>query len=414
MRRSLVPLIVSLAMLVPVSLSAASGAPANATQAASQAAARARPDPYVVAAGDIACGDPTLDYEPDHEPFVRAPKFCHEDVTAAMFAPGGRLAGPGLRAVLPLGDLQYEFGGARADFRNEYVYRNPECSIVPGFETGPCSFHESWGKAASVWSEFGLRPIPLMPTPGNHDYQEEEGDCTLIGVEGDGDPFNACGYNEYWGDRVAVPTRAEGGDGGGSYYFRFDVRKPHPILFVSLNTGPCAEVNALCEPGSRLIRFLQGVLSSPQLNPPESCTVVYYHHPAWDRFLHGNLDYVLPVWRAMLATDVKRSQRPDLVLNGHNHLYERYEPLDAEGKAGTGLPAIPQITVGTGGKNAGWRPSELPEDHSDPPAAKDLTHFGLEQVSWSPEAGTIDASFHREGFPEPFDPVTYRCNGASI
>jgi len=104
----------------------------------------------------------------------------------------------------------------------------------------------------------------------------------LTEEEGDGDQINACGYNEYWGDRVAVPTRAQKGDGGGSYYFRFDVSKPHPILFVSLNTGPCAEVNALCARGSRLLRFLQGVLSSPELNPPESCTVVYYHHPAWD------------------------------------------------------------------------------------------------------------------------------------
>jgi hypothetical protein len=414
MRRSLVPLLVSLAITLPVSLSAASESPADATQSVTQAAARAHPDPYVIAAGDIACGDPALDYEPDHDPFVRTQKYCHEDVTAAMFAPGGRLAGPGLRAVLPLGDLQYEFGGARDGFRNEYTYENPKCSIVPGFEAGPCSFHESWAKAASVWSEYGLKPIPIRPTPGNHEYQEEEGNCALTGVEGNGDPFNACGYNDYWGDRVAVPARAQNGDGGGSYYFRFDVKKPHPILFVSLNTGPCAEVNGLCARGSELIRFLQRVLASRELNPPESCTVVYYHHPAWDWFLHGDLDYVLPVWRTMLDPDINRSQRPDLVLNGHNHLYERYEPLDANGDVATGLPAIPQITVGTGGKNAGYIPSDPPKPHTGPPAAWDIRNFGVEKVSWSPETGRIEAALYREGAAKPFDPVSYRCNGASL
>jgi hypothetical protein len=413
MRRSLVPLLVSLAITLPVSLSAASESPADTAQSVVQAAARARPDPYVIAAGDIACGDPTLDYEPDHDPFVRTRADCHEDVTAAMFAPGGRLAGPGLRAVLPLGDLQYEFGGARSGFRNEYTYENPKCSIVPGFEAGPCSFHESWAKAASVWSEYGLKPIPIRPTPGNHEYQEEEGNCVLTGVEGNGDPFNACGYNDYWGDRVAVPARAQNGDGGGSYYFRYDTRRAHPMLFVSLNTGACVSLESLCGRDSALIRFLRSVLSSRELNPPESCAVVYFHHPAWDYYVHGNLDYVLPIWRVMLDADINRAQRPDLVLNGHNHLYERYEPLDITGQVGTGRPAIPQITVGTGGKNVGY--STVPKDRTpEPPAAKDLRNFGVEKVSWSSEAGTIEAAFYREDDPKPFDPVTYRCNGASL
>jgi hypothetical protein len=408
MRRFLAPLILSLAILVPASFSAASGSPADATRVA----ARGRPTPYIIAAGDIACGDPTLDYEPDHDPFVRTRTDCHEDVTAAMFAPGGRLAGPGLRAVLPLGDLQYEFGGARRGFRKEYTYENEECSIVPGFEAGPCSFHESWAKAASVWAKYGLAPIPLRPTPGNHEYQEEQGDCKLTGVEADQEPFNACGYNDYWGDRVAVPTRARNGDGGGSYYFRYDTREAHPMLFVSLNTGACVSLESLCGRGSTLIRFLRGVLSSRQLNPPESCAVVYFHHPAWDYYVHGNLDYVLPIWRVMLDADINRAQRPDLVLNGHNHLYERYEPLDATGQVGTGRPAIPQITVGTGGKNVGY--FTQPKDRTpEPPAAKDLRNFGVEKVSWSPEAGTIEAGFYREGDAQPFDPVTYRCNGAS-
>jgi hypothetical protein len=38
----------------------------------------------------------------------------------------------------------------------------------------------------------------------------------------------------------------------------------------------------------------------------------------------------------------------------------------------------------------------------------------VEKVSWSPGTGRIEAAFYREGAAKPFDPVSYRCNGASL
>jgi hypothetical protein len=376
------------------------GASGGASAASVRAAAHVQP--YVVAAGDIACGDPSRNYPDPPGAFVRDPDSCHEDATAAMFAPGGRLAGPGLQGVLALGDLQYEYGRA-----SEFTYVNRRCSIVPGFEDGPCSFAASWGTALRAWRAYGMPAPRLYPTPGNHEYQPNGGTCLL-----EADEASACGYNAYFGDRVAVPPRGRDADGAGSYAFRFDVASAHPMLFISLNVGQCDRDVAACARGSRLVRFLRRVLLSPRLNPPAGCAVVYYHQAAWDRYLHGNLRYVTPVWRAMIGIGLP--QRPDLVVNGHNHLYERYEPLDANGEAGTGEPAIPQITIGTGGKQVGWRPSRLPLDRTAPPAEADLSHFGVERIAWSAQRGRIEASLYREGDRTPFDPVTYRCHGAGL
>lgn len=391
MRRS--PVSFALAILA-LSTAWGTGVPGTAT-------AERRVDPFVVAAGDIACQPPWTT-----PATTRKEASCHGDATAAMFAPGGRLSGPGLRGILPLGDLQYISG--RLD---EFTYSDDGCSIVPPYGTASCSFDASWGSAASR-PAIDLPDVPLYPTPGNHEYEIGSATCRLAKLTGSAVPYNACGYNDYFGDRIAAPRSSRNGDGRGSYSFRFDAEGSHPILFVSLNVGQCERNHSKCDQGSRAISFLRATLASPETNPAEGCAVVYYHQPAWDAHDHGDIDYVRPVWRAMLDPGLGHAQRPDLVLNGHNHLYERYEPLDADGRAGTRAPAIPQITVGTGGRDIGNLPSTPPETVASPPAAVDVSHFGLERISWSPTHGTITASYHREGDPVAFDPVTYRCRGA--
>jgi hypothetical protein len=47
-------------------------------------------------------------------------------------------------------------------------------------------------------------------------------------------------------------------------------------------------------------------------------------------------------WRTLYEFDV------DLVLTGHDHLYERFAPQDPDGRADS-VRGIRQITVGTGG-----------------------------------------------------------------
>jgi acid phosphatase type 7 len=72
------------------------------------------------------------------------------------------------------------------------------------------------------------------------------------------------------------------------------------------------------------------------------CMVALWHHALFSTGLHrGDGRRMRPVWAALDAAGA------DLVLSGHEHFYESFEPLDADGAArATG---IREFVVGTGG-----------------------------------------------------------------
>ena len=73
-----------------------------------------------------------------------------------------------------------------------------------------------------------------------------------------------------------------------------------------------------------------------------------WHRPRFSTGMHGDYVAMQPIWSALATAEVA------LVLNGHEHNYERWVPLTA-----TGTPAAAGITefiVGTGGANL--RPQE--------------------------------------------------------
>jgi hypothetical protein len=73
-----------------------------------------------------------------------------------------------------------------------------------------------------------------------------------------------------------------------------------------------------------------------------TCTLVYFHHPRFSSGLHGNHYQMQRIWDIMYAHGV------DLVIDGHDHLYERFAPQDPDGNRDDRF-GIRQITVGTGG-----------------------------------------------------------------
>lgn len=72
------------------------------------------------------------------------------------------------------------------------------------------------------------------------------------------------------------------------------------------------------------------------------CTVVYFLHPRFSSGKHGNHYQMQRIWDIMYANGV------DLVIDGHDHLYERFAPQDPDGNRDDVL-GIRQLTVGTGG-----------------------------------------------------------------
>ena len=191
-----------------------------------------------------------------------------------------------LSSVLVLGDLQYENGKLEA-FR--------------------ASFDPSWGRAKHL----------LRPVPGNHEFNDPD----------------AAGYFDYFNGPGVVSGQA-GSRGAG--WYSFDVGAWHVIALNS----ECEFVGG-CGEGSAQMQFLRADLTAN----PRRCTLAYFHGP---RFSSGrypdHAEDVKPFW------DVLHAAGADLILSGHEHLYERFAPQTPDGVADP-AGGIRQITMGLGGKS---------------------------------------------------------------
>jgi acid phosphatase type 7 len=148
---------------------------------------------------------------------------------------------------------------------------------------------------------------------GNHDYAGG----------------TSVGYRTYFGESAGPNP-----DGYSSYDLGAGAGRWHVIV---LNSN-CWAVGG-CETGSKQHRWLKADLEKNATD----CTLAYWHHPRFSSALHGNNEFMQDVWALLADSGV------ELVLNGHDHDYERFAPLNAAGKpSATGTR---EFVVGTGGKN---------------------------------------------------------------
>jgi hypothetical protein len=191
-----------------------------------------------------------------------------------------------LAGVLTLGDAQYECGG-------------------------PSAYAQSYGRA---WGHF--KSI-THPVPGNHDYANGGGtDCDASG--------HANGYFGYFGEAA--------GSFGKSYY-SFDVGAWH---IIALDTE-CAPVGG-CGPGSPEEKWLRDDLAAHS----NRCTLAYWHYPIFSSGIQGGTPEATTFWQ-----DLDRAGA-DVVLNAHEHDYERFALQHLGAKAAP--DGIREFVVGTGGR----------------------------------------------------------------
>jgi hypothetical protein len=157
------------------------------------------------------------------------------------------------------------------------------------------------------WGRFKSR---TRPSPGNHEYLTRD----------------ASGYFDYFG--AAAGARGKG-------YYSFDEGAWH---VVSLNSN-CSRVGG-CSRGSPQEQWLRADLSATN----RRCTLAYWHHPLFSSGQHGAHVAMRPIWEALYAAGA------EVVLVGHDHVYERFAPQSPTGAADS-VRGIRQFTVGTGGKN---------------------------------------------------------------
>lgn len=154
-----------------------------------------------------------------------------------------------------------------------------------------------------TWGAFKPR---IRPAIGNHDTYTPD----------------AAGYFGYFGAQAGPDRRG---------YYSFDHGGWH---FIALNSS--GDVSAR----SAQYEWLVADLASSRGTP---CTIAYWHYPLFnsgDR--HGVSPEMKPFFQALYDAGV------EIVLSGHEHVYERFAPQTADGVADP-VRGVRQFVVGTGG-----------------------------------------------------------------
>ena len=150
----------------------------------------------------------------------------------------------------------------------------------------------------------------VKPSPGNHEYYTSGADP----------------YYQYFGKAAGPP---------GKGYYSYDIGEWHAVV---LNT----EIVVSSSFDQRARKEQQDWLEADLKASTKECTVAYWHHPRFSSGSHGSDVKLAPIWQILHQRGV------DLVLSGHDHHYERFGPMNAEGVLDT-LYGIPSFVIGTGG-----------------------------------------------------------------
>ncbi|MFI0977525.1 discoidin domain-containing protein [Streptomyces sp. NPDC021093] len=151
-----------------------------------------------------------------------------------------------------------------------------------------------------TWGAFKAK---TRPVPGNHETYDPAG--------------SLAGYKSYFGS-IAYPQ--------GKSYYSYDEGNWHFIALDSNSFDKSAQID-----------WLKADLAANS----KKCVAAYFHHPLFSSGGHGNEPVSKPVWKILYGA------KADLVLNGHDHHYERFAPQDPEGKAKA--DGIVEIVGGMGG-----------------------------------------------------------------
>lgn len=207
-----------------------------------------------------------------------------------------------------------------------------------------------------TWGRFKDR---TRPAAGNHEYHSD----------------GASGYARYFGAAAGDPKKA---------YYSYDLGAWHIIVLNS----ECDEVGG-CNAASPQGQWLRQDLAQH----PVACTLAYFHKPLFSSGAkHGNDPLMKPLWQALYEANA------DVVINGHDHDYERFAPQDPDGKADS-KRGIREFVVGSGGKNS-HRSFDKPKPNSE---VRNADTFGVLKLTlhssgydWEfvPQAGK---SFHDSG-----------------
>jgi acid phosphatase type 7 len=143
------------------------------------------------------------------------------------------------------------------------------------------------------------RQIPFMPTLGNHEYESK--------VAPDGEKL---GYRSYLA-RFALP--------GNEDHYTFDYGNAR---FVAINSDSLQRFN---DEAQKQLAWLRETLAKARKDPKVRWLIVFQHHPLYGSTKNrGNNTKLI-----QMLEPIFDEFKVDLVLEGHDHVYERKYPLRA-------------------------------------------------------------------------------------
>jgi hypothetical protein len=164
------------------------------------------------------------------------------------------------------------------------------------------AFDPSWGRVKQL----------IHPVMGNHDFA-----CNGSNT--------GPGYFQYFG--AAAGTAGQG-------YYSLDIGRWH---LIALNSE-CQAVGG-CGATSPQGRWLTADLAAHKT----TCTLAFWHYPRFASGVEGNQANVSPFWTILYAAGA------DVILNAHEHDYERFAPQTPDGVVDAAR-GIREFIVGTGGR----------------------------------------------------------------
>src|SRR5512133_1717491 len=250
-------------------------------------------------------------------------------------------------AVLDLGDNQYYCGGYDAFMQ---------------------SYDLSWGRVKSI----------THPIVGNHEYLTSGGTSPSTGctITNEG----ASGYFTYFGSAAGTP---------GQGYYSYDIGTWH---IIALNSN-CSDAGG-CGSGSPQYVWLQNDLATHT----NFCTLAYWHIPLYSSGGRA-ANNTQAFWQLLY------NYNADLVLNGHDHIYERFAPQDPTGAVDLAR-SLREFIVGTG-----------VSDHTSIPGAiaansevRNINTYGV--IKLSLHSTSFDWQFLPETGSSFTDSGTGSCHGS--
>lgn len=166
-----------------------------------------------------------------------------------------------------------------------------------------------WGRFRAV----------TRPVTGNHEWKHGQL-LRVLPVFGNADPYFA--YFSSFPGQVGEPDAPWYRYTAGSW----DV--------IALDPGKTRGIDR----DDALWRWLEAELTDPERSV---CTLVYSHYPRFSVGTHGDNPRMRDVWELMDRLGV------DVLVSGHDHKYQRFEPATADGAPESS--GIRQFVVGTGG-----------------------------------------------------------------